>query len=105
MSATAVRAPAEFESRLQKYYFERSEESRAVRVGEKDSSEQAAIVARYSDLFSDVQLDALHAAEDAVSGDERERLYRLRKTCEAGLVSSELAEQGGAPENAIPAAH
>jgi hypothetical protein len=105
MSIISVRSAAEFEARLQKYYFERSEEGRAVRVGEKDSSEQAAIVARYSDLFSDAQLDALHAAEDAASGDERERLYRLRKTCEAGLVSSELAEQDDALENAILAAH
>jgi hypothetical protein len=105
MSATAVRAPAEFESRLQQYYFERSEESRAVRVGEKDVSEQAAIVARYADLFSHDQLAALRAAEDAAAGDERERLYRLRKTCEAGLISSELAEQEDALENAILAAH
>ena len=105
MSATAVRAPAEFESRLQQYYFERSEEGRAVRVGEKDVSEQAAIVARYADLFSHDQLDALRAAEKAAAGDERERLYRLRKTCEAGLVSSELAEQEDALENAVLAAH
>ena len=105
MSATAVRAPAEFESRLQQYYFERSEEGRAVRVGEKDVSEQAAIVARYVDLFSHDQLDALRAAEKAAAGDERERLYRLRKTCEAGLISSELAEQEDALENAVLAAH
>ncbi|HVP75689.1 MAG TPA: hypothetical protein VMS63_06675 [Gaiellaceae bacterium] len=104
MSATAVRAPAEFESRLQQYYLERSEEGRAVRVGEKEVSEQAAIVARYADLFSRDQLGALRASEDAAVGDERERLYRLRKTCEAGLVSSELAEQEDALENAILAA-
>jgi len=101
MSATAVRAPAEFESRLQQYYFERSEESRAVRVGEKEVSEQAAIVARFADLFSYDQLAALRVSEEAAEGDERERLYRLRKTCEAGLVSSELAEQEDALENAI----
>jgi len=101
MSATAVRAPAEFESRLQQYYFERSEESRAVRVGEKEVSEQAAIVARFADLFSYDQLAALRVSEEAAEGDEQERLYRLRKTCEAGLVSSELAEQEDALENAI----
>ena len=39
---------AEFESRLQRYLFERTEEARAVRVGEKEVSEQAAIVARYA---------------------------------------------------------
>jgi len=43
MSATAVRDAADYESRLQQYYFERAEEARAVRVGEKDVSEQAAI--------------------------------------------------------------
>src|SRR5438132_12063554 len=101
MSATAVRTPADYESRLQQYYFERAEEGRAVRVGEKEVSEQAAIVARYRDLFSRAQIDALHAAEDAAGGDERERLYRLRKTCEAGVISAELAEREDALENAI----
>ena len=52
MSTTAVRSPAEFEEQLQRYLYERSEEGRAVRVGEKEVSEQAAIVARYADLFS-----------------------------------------------------
>jgi hypothetical protein len=101
MSATAVRSPAEYESRLRDYYFERSEEGRAVRVGEKDVSEQAAIVARYSDLFSEAQLEALRGAERDADGDERERLYRLRKTCEGGLISAQLAEQDDALENAI----
>jgi hypothetical protein len=104
MSTTAVRQPAEFEDVLQRYYFERAEESRAVRVGEKDVSEQAAIVARYADLFSRPQIEALRAAETAADGDERERLYRLRKTCEAGLISAELAEQEDALENAMLAA-
>ncbi|HEY5059479.1 MAG TPA: hypothetical protein VII51_10730 [Gaiellaceae bacterium] len=105
MSATAVRTPAEFESHLQEYYFERSEEGRAVRVGEKDVSEQAAIIARFSDLFTADQLDVLRAAESAATGDDRELLYRLRKTCEAGIVSAELAEQDDALENAVLAAH
>ncbi len=104
MSTTAVRSPAEYEARLQRYYFERSEEGRAVRVGEKEVSEQAAIVARYGDLFSRAQLEALHDAEGAAEGPDRERLYRLRKTCEGGLISSELAEQEDALENAILAA-
>ena len=47
MSTTTVRDASEYESRLQQYYFERAEEARAVRVGEKEVSEQAAIVARY----------------------------------------------------------
>jgi hypothetical protein len=101
MSTTAVRTPAEYEAQLQTYYYERSEESRAVRVGEKEVSEQAAIVARHRELFSRAQLEALGEAEQAASGDERERLYRLRKTCEGGLVSAELAEQEDALENAI----
>jgi hypothetical protein len=101
MSATAVRTPADYESRLQQYYFERSEEGRAVRVGEKEVSEQAAIVARYTDLFSRAQVEALREAEQAADGDEGERLYRLRKSCEAGLISAELAEQEDAFENAI----
>jgi hypothetical protein len=100
MSTTTVRDAAEYESRLQQYYFERAEEARAVRVGEKEVSEQAAIVARYRDLFTREQLDALHAAE-AAGGDETERLYRLRKTCEAGVISAEIAEQEDALENAL----
>src|SRR5207244_12755246 len=105
MSVTAVRTPAEYESQLRRYLYDRSEEGRAVRVGEKEVSERAEIVARYRDLFSREQLDALHAAEQESSDNEaRERLYRLRKTCEAGVVSAELAEREDALENAILAA-
>ena len=104
MSTTAVRSSAEFEEQLQRYLFDRSEEGRAVRVGEKEVSEQAAIVARYADLFSREQLHALHEEEDAADGTERERLYRLRKTCEAGIVAAELAERDDELENAILAA-
>jgi len=105
MSVTAVRTPAEYESQLRRYLYDRSEEGRAVRVGEKEVSERAEIVARYRDLFSREQLDALHAAEqEASDNDDRERLYRLRKTCEAGVVSAELAEREDALENAILAA-
>src|SRR5581483_8177748 len=101
MSTTAVRDAAEYESRLQQYAFERAEEGRAVRVGEKDVSEQAAIIARYSDLFTRPQIEALREAQAAADGDERERLYRLRKTCESGVIAAELAEQDDALENAI----
>src|ERR671937_374161 len=104
MSTTAVRSPTEYESQLQRYLFERSEEGRAVRVGEKETSEQAAIVARYADLFSREQLDVLRTAEEAAEGDEHERLFRLRKTCEGGLLVAELAERDDALENAILAA-
>jgi hypothetical protein len=104
MSITALRSSAEFEEQLQRYLFERSEEGRAVRVGEKEVSEQAAIVARYADLFSRDQLRALRDEEDRAEGAERERLYRLRKTCEAGIVAAELAERDDELENAILAA-
>ncbi|MFL5944541.1 MAG: hypothetical protein ACJ74C_03750, partial [Gaiellaceae bacterium] len=104
MSTTAVRSPAEFEQQLQRYLFERSEEGRAVRVGEKETSEQAAIVARYADLFSRDQLRALREEEGAADGEQREWLYRLRKTCESGLVAAELAEKDDELENAQLAA-
>src|SRR6266480_29531 len=105
MSTTAVRSPAEFEEQLQRYLYERSEEGRAVRVGEKEVSEQAAIVARYADLFSREQLEAMREEEEQASdGDRREWLYRLRKTCEGGLVAAELAERDDELENALLAA-
>src|SRR5881398_2033114 len=102
MSVTAVRTPAEYESHLRRYLYERSEEGRAVRVGEKEVSERAEIVARYRDLFSREQLDALRGGEEEASeGDDRERLYRLRKTCEAGVISAEIAEAEDALENEL----
>jgi hypothetical protein len=104
MSTTAVRSPAEFEEQLQRYLFERAEEGRAVRVGEKEVSEQAAIVARYADLFSRDQLEALREEEGRADGDQLEWLYRLRKTCESGLIAAELAEKDDELENAILAA-
>jgi hypothetical protein len=102
VSVAAVLRPADYESRLQRYLFERSEEGRAVRVGEKEVSERAEIVRRYADLFTRDQLEALRAAEDEASaGEDRERLYRLRKTCEAGLIAAALAEREDALENAV----
>src|SRR6266540_1900701 len=65
---------------------------------------QAAIVARYSDLFSRAQLASLRECEEQASDDEHERLYRLRKTCEAGLAAAELAEAEDELENKILAA-
>ena len=101
MSTTTVRNAGEYEARLQQYYFERAEEGRAVRVGEKEVSEQAAIVAGYRDLFTRPQIEALLEAERSAEGAERERLYRLRKACEGGVISAELAEQQDALENAL----
>ena len=101
MSATSVLSPTEFQSRLERYLFERSEEWRAVRVGEKEVSEQAEIVRRFADLFSREQLDALQEAESQAGGDDRELLYRLRKTCESGLISAQLAEREDELENRL----
>ncbi|MEX2465242.1 MAG: hypothetical protein WD428_05115, partial [Gaiellaceae bacterium] len=92
---------AEFEERLSRFLFERSEEARAVRVGEKETSEQAAIVARYEDLFTREHLETLLAEEEAAEEGDRERLYRLREACSGGIVVRELAERSDRFENAI----
>jgi hypothetical protein len=100
-----VATPDRFEKRLRDFLLERSEEARAVRVGEKETSEQAAIVARYADLFTREQHDALARAEASAAGeDERERLYRLREACSDGIVVGELAEESDRLENAVLAA-
>ena len=101
MSTAAARTPVEYEERLARYLFERSEEARAVRVGEKVTSEQAAIVERFRDLFRHEQLEALRQAEESAPVGERERLYRLRKTCDSGIVAAELAGREDELENAI----
>jgi hypothetical protein len=104
VSTTSVLSATEFEGRLERYLYDRSEEWRAVRVGEKETSEQAEIVRRYADLFSREQLDALYEAEQGSSGSGRELLYRLRKTCESGLISAQLAEREDELENRLLAA-
>ena len=109
MNETEIRDPDAFEARLARFLYERYEETRAVRVGEKEVSEQAAIVERYADLFSRAQLAALTEAEReakarTASADELERLYRLRKTCEGGIVAAELAEREDVLENEMLAA-
>ena len=101
MSTTTVRTPQEYESRLRDYYRDEGEEVRAVRVGEKERSELAAIVARYADLFTRQQLELLREAEESAEGDERERLHRLRNTCETGLVEAVIAGDQDALENAL----
>jgi hypothetical protein len=92
---------AEFEDRLSRFLFERSEEARAVRVGEKETSEQAAIVARYEDLFTRGQLETLSAEEEGAEEQDRERLYRLREACAGGIVVRELAARSDRLENAF----
>jgi hypothetical protein len=101
LGVTTVRTPTEFEERLARYLYERSEEGRAVRVGEKETSEQAEIVRRYADLFSREQLEALREAEESAANEDRERLYRLRKTCEGGLVSAALVVKEDELENRL----
>ena len=101
MTALSV---GDFEKRLEQYGIERSEEARAVRVGEKETSEQAAIVARYADLFTREQLDALRTAEEQSSDAEGESVARLRLECQDGLVDRELAEREDELENALLAA-
>ena len=102
MSATSVLSPTEFQSRLERYLFERSEEWRAVRVGEKEVSEQAEIVRRFADLFSREQLDALRGGRGA----------RIRRRPRAALppaqdvrgrprVSAQLAEREDELENRL----
>ena len=98
MTALSVDA---FERRLEQYGIERSEEARAVRVGEKETSDQAAIVARHADLFTREQLELLHAAEADATGATRESVARLRLACQDGVVTRELAEQEDALENAL----
>ena len=75
-----------------------------MRVGREGDPEQAAIVERYRDLFTPEQLEVLRDAEAAADGDERELLYRLRRTCESGIVSAELAAREDELENRILAA-
>ena len=93
MSRTAqdVRTVDDYEARLRSYYLEAGEEGRAVRVGEKETSEQAAIVRRYADLFTRSQLDALAQPPADADATTLERVHRLRRSCESGLVVAELA--------------
>ena len=102
MSGTEqVYAVDAFERRLDAFLQERSEEARAVRVGEKETSEQAAIVARYADLFTREQLQALQEVESGAPADDRESVARLRLTCQEGIVTRELAEREDELENAL----
>jgi hypothetical protein len=94
-------AASEFEERLARFLYERAEEARTVRVGEKETSEQAAIVARFAELFTREQHSALRAEAESADEDEGERLYRLRDACLGGIVVGELAERSDRLENAI----
>ncbi len=95
-------SPDGFETRLRDYIYESAEEARAVRVGEKDTSEQAEIVARYADLFTRGQLAVLDEAERAAGGNGgAERLFRLREACRGGILATALAKRHDALENGV----
>ena len=96
--------PDRFEAELARYLFESAEEAREVRVGTKETSEQAAIVARYDALFTRDQHGALLEAEAAALADRRERLVRLREAAAGGIMMRELADAADELENAILAA-
>jgi hypothetical protein len=96
-----VRDADAYEGRLRDLDYEMTEEGRALQVGEKQVSEQAAILERYQDLFTLDQLEALRAEEAAAAApDAVERLYRLRKTCENGIVGIQEAPELDAFTNA-----
>ena len=75
-----------------------------MRVGEKETSEQAAIVARYADLFTREQLDALRAAEAGRDGAEARVDRAAAPHVPGGDRHRELAEREDALENALLAA-
>ncbi|HET7567439.1 MAG TPA: hypothetical protein VFJ91_05570 [Gaiellaceae bacterium] len=104
MSTTSALSTAEYEAALRRFSFEVGEEVRAVRVGEKPTSELAAIYERHADLFTRPQLDALRAERESAAGEERERLYRLAKSCEEGVAERELAARYDELQNALLAA-
>ena len=104
MSVATVRTPAEYEERLSRYLFER------VRGGARGPGRREGDLRAGRDrralprsLLAG-QLDVLREAEESADGDDRELLYRLRKTCEAGLVAAELAAREDELENRILAA-
>jgi hypothetical protein len=99
-TSATVRDTASFEERLREFEYVSTEEGRALWVGDKEFSEFGAIAERYADLFSREQLQALRAEEDQAGEPEaRERGYRLRKTCEVGVISAHLARQGDVLSN------
>jgi hypothetical protein len=105
VAVQSVGRPAQYEARLQRYLFERSEEARAVRVGEKEVSEQAEIVARYPDLFSRDQLAALGGHEALASDVSGEADPVRRNEEEKGISLIELEGVLGAASEAATAAY
>jgi hypothetical protein len=90
-SVERVRTADEYESQLRSYYFELGEETRVVRIGEKEVSEQAAIAERYADLFTREQWETLRRLEEEADDSGRERVHRLRMSCQSALVFRALA--------------
>ena len=93
VEGSTTRTPEEFEATLRTYGSERAEEARAVRVGEKERSEAAAIVARYADLFTREQLDHLRQRED----EERRRCRARAPPPASEVVRGRLARTRARP--------
>ena len=72
-------------------------------MGEKETSEQAAIVARYADLFTREQHDALRKPGEARRGATSGSSASARRAL-GGIIVGELAEASDKLENAILAA-
>jgi hypothetical protein len=99
-NTTAARDVLGFEERLREFDNVLTEEARALWVGQKEVAEFAAISERYADLFTREQLEALLAEEgNAQTDDRREQLYRLRKTCESGLINARFAAESDSLAN------
>ena len=75
-----------------------------MRVGEKETSEQAEIVRRYADLFSREQLDALHEAEGGASRRRARAALPAAQDLRGGPRLGELAEREDELENRLLAA-
>src|ERR671934_1853842 len=91
MSVTAVRTPAEYESHLRRYLFERSEEGRAVRVGEAEISGEPDMIAR-NEEEKGVSLRELEAALAQVSERAAEAYILLRDRWFERLLGPERAD-------------
>ena len=72
--------------------------------GREGGLEQAAIGVALRALFRAINSTPCRAEDETGDPDERERLYRLRKTCEGGLISAEVTAQEDELENQILAA-
>lgn len=80
--------------RLADFAAEYSTESRLSWVGEKDAPDRAAIVRRYSDLFSRNQVEAAKRLYESSEGELRERARRLYFSLLGMNISEQTVELG-----------